>query len=304
MSARPVMVGSCVVGEVRSRSAVRSFSLADRRILEITALLRHRYGPTLPNGWVGWVRPLLDHAVRRAASEGRPATVAALVERVRLLCPSLAPEDVEPTAAAALAAPGRWTARQLGDQLRLTLDERSALGVRTFRAVGQTAADQRAAKRERDRQRQERLRRDAGATERSVWVANSVEEEARRLGISSRTLRRRKAKEAERPGSVAHNYGNHIGDAPRTPDEAGAPVGARSPAAGLAAIVMRSTGVCPAIVTVEPHEALVVFPPIYSRMGPALADHLGGTLRELGFATTATYDGRSGVHLSIEREAA
>ncbi len=304
MTARPVLIGECVVGEVRSRSTARSFSLADRRILEITALLRHRFGPTVPSDWVGWVRPLLDHVVRRAASEGRPATLPALVDRVLLLCPSLAHEDVEPTAVASLEAPGRWTARQLGDQLQLHLGERTSLGIRTFRAVGQTATDQRAAKRERDRLRQERLRREAGQVARSVWIANSVEEEARRLGVSSRTLRRRKAKAAECPGSVAHKLEDHMGEQPRTPGEPGALGRARSPAAALAHVVISSTGHRPSAVVVEGDEAIVVLDPARTQEGPVLAPHLVETLRHLGIKVEARFDGRAAIFLTIEREAA
>ena len=299
--ARQVKVGAAILGEIRPAKAKsrRPFGVVAKMTREIESLVRHRAN----TGWTGWVRPLADLMVPSIGIDG-------FVHHVLVIAPDLAPAaaEIAETAEAAIECRTYWSATSLGRALDLTRDERKALGITTVRAVGMTRTEQAAAKRQADAERQARKRREAGSISRSIWIANSTEEEARRFGVSSRTVRRRrakaKAKAADCPRCVATNYPRIASDAPRTPDETGALGRARSPAAALAEVVMRSTGHRPSAVVVEGDEALVLLDPARVREGPILAPHLAGTLAELGIEATARFDGKAAVFLTFERAAA
>ncbi len=295
--ARQVKVGGAVLGEVRPAKAKNRspFARVGMMAREIEKIVRHRGDAE----WSQWVRPLADLMVPSIG-------VDAFVGHVVTIAPHLVhdTDEIAATAEAALAARQYWTATALGRALSLSRDERKALSITTIRAAGMTRTEQAAAKRQADAERQARKRREAGSISRSAWIANSTEEEARRLGVSSRTLRRRRAKAAGCPASVATNDGHIARDGPRTSEETGALGRARSPAAVLAEVLIRSTGHRPSAVMVEGDEAIVVLDPARTREGPLLAPHLAGTLAELGLRATARFDGRAAIFLSIQRKSA
>lgn len=295
--ARQVRLAGAVLGEVHPANAKsrKPFGVVAGMARDVEKLVRHR----ADDRWTSWVRPLADLMVPSIG-------VDAFVGHVLVIAPHLAREadEIAETAEAAIADRQYWTATKLGVELGLSRAERKALGITTLRAVGMTATAQREEKRARDAVRQRAKRQGAGRPTRDIWISESVAEEARRTGVARSTIYRRRARFAECNTCVA-SKGDTIGrDTPVAGGEPGAPGRARSPAQTLAEVVVRSTGAVPDIVVVESGEARVVFPPMYGRLGTALADHLGDTLKELGFPTIATFDGRSGVHLRIGREAA
>lgn len=214
MGARTVTVGGAVLGEVRqpSRRAARGNYLAQRRLDELHALIRHRHGRP-PAGNPYWLRPLVDLLLWTAREAGRVLDAAGIAERVMLLCPEVDPEGLRTTCALALERPRRWTAAELGDWLGLTLNERKRLGIRTIRAAGDTPARAAARKRKADRERVMTKRRKDGARPRAEYLAQSAAAEARRLGVSERTIRRRRKAEAESVRTMSP-----IGTSPRTRD--------------------------------------------------------------------------------------
>ena len=185
--ARAVKLGGAVLGDVRpaKASSRRPFARVGMMSREVEKLVHHRADPN----WTQWVRPLADLL---APTLG----VDAFVHHAVVLAPHLAPyvAEIAEAAEAAIETRTYWSATSLGKALDLSREERKSLGITTLRAVGMTRTEQAAGKRRADAERQARKRREAGATPRSIWIATSTEEEARRLGISSRTLRRRKAK--------------------------------------------------------------------------------------------------------------
>lgn len=202
MAGRLITVGGAVLGEVRgpSRKSSRGNWLAQRRLGEMHALLRLRHGGA-PAGTPYWVRPLVDLLVWTAREAGRVLDAGGLVERVELICPEIDREGLSRTIALALECPRRWTAAELGHWLGLTLIERQALSIRTIRAAGDTPARAAARKRKADRQRAMAKRRSDGAQPRAEYLAASAAAEARRLGVSERTIRRRRKAENVRSAS-------------------------------------------------------------------------------------------------------
>lgn len=206
MAARAVTFGGAVLGEVRDpvRRGAKGHFLAQRRLDELHALLRHRHGKP-PATAPYWVRPYVDLLIWTAREAGRVLDAEGLIDRVRLLCPTIDPDGLRATCVLALERPRRWTAEDLGNWLELDLLERKALAIRTIRAAGDTPARAAARKRKEDRDRAMAKRRSDGARPRGEYLAGSAAAEARRLGVSERTIRRRRSAENVRGPSQIYS---------------------------------------------------------------------------------------------------
>lgn len=314
-------VAGCSLTEATKRGSRPD--LAALRVNEVRTLLASRWGHTVPLLDDPDTRSLiivfadLAAAAQRRVRPGRDSSPAAVERRVvdalLLVCPGLKAEARE-IASMALDLRRKWTAEDLGEIFEITVEERISLGLTQMRPAGFGGEAWEAFRRERERARGERRRREAGARPKAEIEAAAEVLRDEIAAFREATGKSRRTFFLWR--KAGRNWRKEI--APARPDQCspiapdgtvqstgGAPSGApRDPAAVLAEIVMRSTGVVPAIVTVEPREARVVFPPRYGVLGQALADHLGGTLAAIGFTTIATFDGRCGVHLRIDQEVA
>ena len=185
-----IRIGKCIVGyQLTPARAKRRLGLLDLRVREIERFIVHRFGS---------LRIETDDAALFAeiiAAHVEPNIASAWITRV---CPRLGREG---SAIVAEAARSRawWGARALGEAIRLTWDERKLLRIGTIRAADITQAEARhrakALKRDADRVRAESVRRKNGVAPRRC--GDSAAAEAAALGISRRTLFRRRKQDAE-----------------------------------------------------------------------------------------------------------
>ncbi len=214
-------IGSAILTERRPpKEKIRPpFVLLDRRIAELTALAQHRG----PGSDISWVRPFLDHISAARIAAGSDHFPEDFADEIVAIAPWLIEryDEIVASACRSIQSFSKWSASRLGAALALSIEERHKLGIRTIRSAGMTVTDQRAAKRDRDRQRQERKRRENNAVTRETYIANSIAAQARREGVSERTIRRRRARALANgsdacPMSVAHIVHFNIGEQPRT----------------------------------------------------------------------------------------
>lgn len=267
----------------------------------------------------------LSHAVVGLAKAMRPEPTHDEIGRV--FCRIVASIDrrargLDEVVEAALASPLRFKAATLGENLDVTPDEVARLGLRTVRWAGLSDEVKRHAKNSRRREAADAGRRATGkptSAEREARAA-LVREIAEREGISVRTAQRRLAAAESVTSVVSYvRYREQKEIAGRTKRHDVTPAAARKrrqrererlakagpgeparpsdPASVLAEIVVRSTGLRPAVVHIDGRDAMVLFDPSVSRAGPIIGDHLVRTLKEFGLTVSASFDGRCGVHL-------
>lgn len=205
-------------GPARKRGA-RPRSLGSLRLVELEKLLRHRGLQSAPADHLVVV---VHHVLNEFPNPTSCEAIDAAREHLSVLARDLPLVEREAIIEGAAMTCRRWSARALGQALDLTNKERKALDIRTFKFAGQTRKEQREAKRTRDRAGAARRRRDRGATERCVYEAESVAEEARRSGVSRMTIyRRRRLAEADVTGAspIASLREASLHDEPVTPVE-------------------------------------------------------------------------------------
>ena len=148
--------------------------LVGLRLRDLARLFRARYGTTLPDDDAGRDDMLvaLHHLVRLRGHSGQ-------AERwIEIWAPWLPVGERDTIIADVTAEPEVWTADELAVRLRLTMEERTMLGITTIGAVDQTRAERREARRQKDRQRKARIRREKGAKTRAEYLADSRESKA------------------------------------------------------------------------------------------------------------------------------
>lgn len=181
--ARLVMIGTAVAGYYSPRKARWQFCFRSRRVAEIDALARLRYqaAPPPPAAARAFAEAVAHHA--------EPNEAAQWIDR---WCVRLNAAERAAIVADAAASPRRWRAVELGELLKLRRGERQLLGIRTFRAQGQTRRDLTEANKRRklERQRAARAARPAkpmSNEKTKPWIAE---------GVSRRTWYARKARAA------------------------------------------------------------------------------------------------------------
>lgn len=145
--------------------------LVGLRLRDLARLFRHRYGTQLPDDDAGRDDMLVavHHLVRLRGHSGQ-------AERwLEIWAPWLPEVECIGIIAEVTAEPEVWTADELAARLRLTMEERTMLGITTIGAVDQTKAERREARREKDRLRKERIRRAKGSPTRAEYLAESRE---------------------------------------------------------------------------------------------------------------------------------
>ncbi|MGY2845636.1 hypothetical protein ACVIWU_004493 [Bradyrhizobium sp. USDA 4509] len=124
--------------------------MARLRLRELERIYARRYGPVLPDDDAG--RDDLEIAAHHIAHL-RGDVVDHIAAWTALWAPWLPKHEARNLAERVKAQPQEWKAETLAWRLRLTKVERSALDIRTIRAIDQTDAERDTAKRERKRER-------------------------------------------------------------------------------------------------------------------------------------------------------
>lgn len=165
--------------------------MAALRVAELTRLLAARYGDALPDDDAGRDDAVLvcHHLARRA---GNP--VDRIFAWLEQRAPWMAADERADIAGRVTANPLRWRADTLAHRLRLTVDERTRLGIKTIGAIDQTAAERAECRRLKKQHAKEALRRSNGAIPRGEYLASSTQHQQpwQALGISRRTWYRRR----------------------------------------------------------------------------------------------------------------
>ncbi len=206
-------VGHAVLGfAIAERSSTRKWSMDTQRIGEIEALIRHRHGAAVDtDDGVLYAEVAFPHLIDEAAR----------IVWAQQWVPLLTEDEVIQLARNCTR---RLSASDAGAMLCVSRAEREHLEFRTVRYSGQTNADLKAERRERDRI--------AARTKRAAAPKRPKLKDERpweALGISARTWRRRKA--AERGGQkiVGNKFNNLTADKKvATPPKPKAPVQRRT----------------------------------------------------------------------------
>ena len=125
---------------------------------ELHRLFRLRYGGTLPNDDVGQrsMRRMIE-TLALSGPEGRHRAV----EFLRQWCPWLPVAEQERAIEAAFKSPFPWSSKDLGDDLKLTWEERDKARIATFRAAGASDAEMAERRKQKAKERMEKKRRKA-----------------------------------------------------------------------------------------------------------------------------------------------
>jgi hypothetical protein len=179
-----------IADDYRSRDGARINRVAKLRIADIEWVLRHRYGPVLPDDDAGRedLVILLNHV-----AQNRDDPHTKMIHTARVWAPWMAPTEAEELVnQIILARPRRYRATTLGRLLNLTKQEHELGNLQTIRPVGVTDADMKEKERDRERERKRSKRRSEGVVPREEYLAQakSRTEPWMPLGISKSTYYR------------------------------------------------------------------------------------------------------------------
>ncbi|MBR1156585.1 hypothetical protein [Bradyrhizobium sp. JYMT SZCCT0428] len=173
-------------GDKRKREP---FSIAAKRVSELTRLFAARYRGALPDDDAGRddAFVMVHHLACRPDAERR------IPLWLGLHAPWMAVGEIRDLTATAIAKPFRWKADKLAKRLNLIEADRQRLGITTIGAVDVDKAARLTRRKERARLRREHQRRSAGAQKRIDYEANSLSRTKpwEAMGISRRTWYRR-----------------------------------------------------------------------------------------------------------------
>lgn len=157
----------------------------NERVRELERLFDDRWGSTLPDDDSG--RDDLFVAAHHLAQFGDPHQHIPAWARDR--APWLLEAECSDLIERVIRKPRKWRAQRLGDQMRLTPEERDRLEITTFRAAGFTDDDMKAKRAASEKERLLARRRRAGAVDRAEYEANSATrtEPWKALGMTRRT---------------------------------------------------------------------------------------------------------------------
>lgn len=169
-------------------------SLVGIRVDELERLFHHRYGAQLPDDDAGRddLFVLLNHCAYYADAKPRMLTAAAS------WAPWIRADALDDLIADIIARPLRWRADKLAQRLGLDDATRTRLGITTIGAIDVSAEQRRARRKEQNRLAKESKRRAEGIQPRPANRETRAGQ-ARALGISERTWRRRRAVSDKRP---------------------------------------------------------------------------------------------------------
>lgn len=160
------------------------------RLNDLAKLFRGRYGHVLPDDDAG--RDDLVVAINHLACLPHPQKP---IERwLEIWAPWLTIAERKTIVQPILASPQRWKADALAWRLRLTADDRAALGITTIGAIDENSAARKKRRKLQARKRMAQLRRQQGSKSRKVYEDQSIEQASPWIaeGISRRTWYRRR----------------------------------------------------------------------------------------------------------------
>lgn len=164
--------------------------LVTLRLNDLARLFRSRYGIELPNDDAG--REDLVIAINHLACLPHPQ--ARIAKWIEIWTPWLTAKEQRELVPPILAYPQRWKADALAWRLRLTMEQRTMLGITTIGAFDMNRSARIKRRRKLDRERKSRARRSKGAKPRKDYEAQSIESQMPWIdeGISRRTWYRRR----------------------------------------------------------------------------------------------------------------
>lgn len=160
------------------------------RMNDLAILYRSRYGTTLPDDDAG--RDDLKIAINHLACLAHPR--GHIANWIDIWAPWLTAAEQRQIVPPILANPQRWKADALAWRVRLTMEERTLLGITTIGAVDQNKAARTRRRKQKDRERKAAQRRAKGQKPRAAYEQQSVahSEPWKAEGISRRTWYRRR----------------------------------------------------------------------------------------------------------------
>lgn len=191
-----VRVGEALLGyRAPRRRAGKGPMICRLRIREAIELILHRFrGPVDTDDGDIFVAFVARHVVDIARDP--LAYVAAFANAWTPAVPIL---EVQSIVAAVVAnPPPRLKADEAAWRLRVTAEERAALGLTTIGALGQSSSDRAERRRLQKAEYSRQRRRAAGAIPREQYEAKSITARSKAEGVSRSTLYRRRAKGCDR----------------------------------------------------------------------------------------------------------
>lgn len=189
--------------------AHRPFNMNAGRVQAIEVLVAHRYGgPCTTDDWSSYLSVGLNAIALRATGNGRRATPQSLIAWATEWLPTAPHEFVANLAEKVVARPRRMTACKAGELLAVSEAEWRALDLKTVHPVDISPeaieAERKARKAEADRKRRRVKQEAKGGKTREAFVRESVAEQARREGVSRKTIYawRKAENQAERQGNT------------------------------------------------------------------------------------------------------
>lgn len=162
------------------------------RIRDLATLFRSRYGITLPDDDAG--RDDLEIAVNHLAC--MPYPQVAVAHWIEIWAPWLTAAENHDMLARIMPHPMRWKADPMAWRLKVTMEERMALGLTTIGAIDCNKAARKKRRKQRDIKRKANQRRNQGAKPRALYEAESINRTKpwQAEGISRATWYRRKTR--------------------------------------------------------------------------------------------------------------
>jgi hypothetical protein len=161
------------------------------RMHDLAKLYRSRYGVTLPDDDAG--REDLEIALNHLACLAHPR--GHIVNWIEVWAPWLTAREQAEMVPPILANPQRWKADALAWRLRLSMEQRTMLGITTIGAFDMNKGARTKRRKQRDRERKAAKRRAKGMKPRKVYEGQSISRQKpwEAEGISRRTWYRRRA---------------------------------------------------------------------------------------------------------------
>ena len=178
----------------------KPWNMTDARIEDMLIVFRRRYGPLLPDDDCG--RDDLELFAQHLAFR-RGALVEHLAEFAALYAPWATAEEIAAICEFVGGNRRAFSAHELGQQLRLTQEERDALKHKVIRTHDATDESMKAARRAKDRAAKAEKRRKAGAKPHAMSAARLKPWKAE--GMSKATWYRRRQKASETNSSAPKN---------------------------------------------------------------------------------------------------
>lgn len=173
----------------RARNRRSPMQLVALRMRDLATLFRSRYGIELPDDDAG--RDDLVVALNHLACLAHPR--GHIANWIDLWSPWLTAKEQRELVPPILANPQRWKADALAWRLRLTMEQRTMLGITTIGAVDMNKGARTKRRKQKDRERKAAKRRAKGVKPRKVYEGQSLSRSKpwEAEGISRRTWYRR-----------------------------------------------------------------------------------------------------------------